>query len=129
MRPVDAGEALDELTRLSAEIENAAILDLSGAVRAWTLDADADRLSRAAAELLDVAAVVHPERTVDRVDVQLSRGAVFVVQAGGHVAAATTGPEPPAALVVHDLRACLGRMGAAPFLVPERNPTADPVDA
>lgn len=126
---VDAGESLDALTRLSAEIEHAAVLDSSGAVVASTSAADADRLAPIAADVLEVAALVDPERTVDRVVVELAAGAVFVVRAGGHVAVATTGPEPAAALVVHDLRACLTGVDESPAPVPERTLEVDPVDA
>jgi hypothetical protein len=108
---VDAGEALDELTSLSAEVEHAAVVGPSGVVAA-TAAADADRLARTATELLDVAALVDPDRAVDRVVVQVGAGAVFVVRDGARVAVATTGPEPAAALVVHDLRACLAAIHA-----------------
>jgi hypothetical protein len=126
---VDASEALDELTRLSLEIEGAAILDSSGAPLAVTSGADGDRLARAAAELLDIAAIVHPDRTVERVDVRLSSRGVFVVRGGDRVAVATTRPEPPAALVVHDLRACLARIDSAPGTAPTRKRKHDQVDA
>jgi hypothetical protein len=127
---VDAAGALEELTGLSAEIRSAALLDEGGAVLAATAGADGERLARVAAELLDVAAVVDTERVVERVVVSLAGGAVFVVRRGSRAAVATTGPEPPAALVVHDLRACLERLGqAGERRTRARRPQAAPVDA
>ena len=127
---VDAGEALDDLSRLSADIESAAILDSSGAPVAVTAAADGARLALTAAEFLNIAAVVDPDRTVERVEVKLARRSVFVVRAGDHVAVATTRPEPPAALVVHDLRTSLARIGpAAQTTTAKRKRKQDPVDA
>jgi len=113
VRCVDAGEAaLQELTRLSSDIERVAVIDSSDVVRALTSGGDADRLVRVAAELQDLAAPVSPDGTVARVEVSLARGSVFVVRAGGLVAIATTRPEPVSALVVHDLLTCLERVDA-----------------
>jgi predicted regulator of Ras-like GTPase activity (Roadblock/LC7/MglB family) len=109
---VDAGEALDELSRLSAEIRSAAIVDSTGTAVAQMPGVDGERLARTASELLDVAGVVDPARAVDRVEVSLASRTVFVVRSGGHAAIATTPPETPAALVVHDLRTCLARIDA-----------------
>jgi predicted regulator of Ras-like GTPase activity (Roadblock/LC7/MglB family) len=109
---VDADEALDELSRLSTEIRSAAIVDASGSVMATTRGGDGERLARTASELLDVAAAVDPARAVDRVEVRLGGGTVFVVRAGHHTAVATTPPETPGALVVHDLRTCLAGIDA-----------------
>ena len=128
MRFVDAGEALSELTRLSAEIEVAAILDGSGAVLASTAGADADRLARVAVELLEIAAPVRPGVAVDRVEVELPARAVFVVRGGELVAVATTPREPAAALVVHDLRSCLAQVDSGRPVASTRRRKADRVD-
>ena len=130
MGRVDASEALGDLTRLSAEIEAAAIVDSSGAPVAVTAGADGEELARMAAELLDIAAVVDPRQAVERVEIRLSGRSVFVVRAGDHVAVATTRPEPPAALVVHDLRTSLARLGpAASSTASKRKRKHDAVDA
>ena len=129
MGRVDAGEALRDLTRLSAEIEAAAIVDSSGAPVAVTAGADGEELARMAAELLDIAAVVDPRQAVERVEIRLSGRSVFVVRAGDHVAVATTRPEPPAALVVHDLRTSLARLGPASSTASKRKRKHDAVDA
>src|SRR5262249_51485783 len=106
MGRVDAGQALGDLHRLSAEIESAAIVDTAGAPVAQTQGADGGRLALTAAELLELAAAVDPARAVERVEVRLGNATVFVVCGADHAAIATTPAETPAALVVHDLRAC-----------------------
>jgi len=112
VRRVDAGEALDELSRLSDEIRSAAIVDAAGSVVAQTPGVDGRRLARTAAELLEVAADVDRARAVARIEVRLTERTVFVVRGSSHAAIATTAAEPPAALVVHDLRTCLARIDA-----------------
>jgi hypothetical protein len=109
---VDAGEALTELTRLSSEIDRAAVVDEGGGLVAATPGAPGARLARAAHDLLRGAASVRRGAVVDRVEVALPAGSVFAVRGGGLVAVATTAPEPASALVVHDLRECLARIGA-----------------
>jgi predicted regulator of Ras-like GTPase activity (Roadblock/LC7/MglB family) len=126
---VDAGEALDDLIRLSADVEHAAIVDDSGAVLAATSPADGDRLARTGAELLAVSAAVDPARTVDSVLVELAAGVVFVVRGDRGVAVATTGTEPIAALVLHDLRVCVESIDRRPAPKRRGNRKADPVDA
>jgi predicted regulator of Ras-like GTPase activity (Roadblock/LC7/MglB family) len=107
---VDAGEALTELTRLSAEIERAAILDRDGGELAATPGADAERLGRAARELLEAAASIRAGAEVERVEVTTARGAVYAVRAEDRVAVATARQPVVGALVVHDLRTCLARV-------------------
>lgn len=128
---VDAGEALTELTGRSAEIEQVAILDGSGGVLAATPEAAGDRLRKLATELLEVARSVRTEAVVEKVEVNLAAGSVFLVQANEHVAVATTRREPLGALVVYDLRSCLGRIDppAPTKPVRRRRRKADTVDA
>jgi predicted regulator of Ras-like GTPase activity (Roadblock/LC7/MglB family) len=105
---VDAAEMLAQLTALSSEIERVAIVDAEGGVIAATAAADGERLARAAAELFD-AAPPSAAAGVAYVEIGLALGSVFAVRDRGHVAVATTGPEPASALVLHDLRALLRR--------------------
>ena len=129
MRSVDAGEALQELTRLSADIERVAVIDSSGAVRASTAGDGADRLARVAAELQDIAAPVRRDWTVAKIEVSMARGSVFVVRSHGLIAIATTRPEPVSALVAHDLLTCLERVDASLATKGRRRRQTDPVDA
>ena len=127
---MDAGEALTELTGLSTEIEQVAILDGAGGVLAATPGADTERLRDLATELLDLARSVRQDGVVDRVEANLAAGAVFVVRANERVAVATTRREPMAALVAYDLRSCLARIDStAPKPTRRRRRKADPVDA
>jgi hypothetical protein len=121
---VDATAALADLTRLSEDIEHAAIVDADGELAAATPGAPAGRLARAAGELFRLAVAARPGASVDRVEVALAGGSVVAVRRSEHVAIAIARPESAPALVVHDLRACLdavappvrrrgGRKGAA----------------
>ena len=110
---MDAAETLAQLSALSSEIECAAIVDAEGVVLAATAAADGETLARAAAELFD-AAPPSAAAGVAYVEIDLALGSVFAVRDRdrGQVAVATTGPEPAAALVLHDLRALLQRIVA-----------------
>jgi hypothetical protein len=112
---MDAAAALAELSELSAQVEAAAVLR-EGAVEAAIGNPEqVERLVRAADGLLAAAAGLRPGGPeVDRVEVVLPEGGVFVVRAGGRTAVATTVPEPTAGLVLYDLRTCLRRIEADP---------------
>jgi hypothetical protein len=112
---MDAEAALAELSELSAQVETAAVLR-DGAVEALVGDAaQGERLSRAAESLLAAAAGLRPGGPdVERVEVVLPEGGVFVVRAGGRTAIGTTVPEPTAGLVLYDLRTCLRRISDDP---------------
>jgi predicted regulator of Ras-like GTPase activity (Roadblock/LC7/MglB family) len=122
---VDPSEALDELTTLSAQIEDAAILGESGFVLASTGAPErGEELARVAAELLTAAADVRAGSAVTRIDVRLPQGSVFVVVEGSRSAVATTVPEPTAGLVLYDLRTALRRLDEAPKAKPKRKRSA-----
>ena len=104
-----------QLTDLSAEIERAALVDSAGVVLAATTPTDGEKLARVAGELFDAAPSA--AAGVAHVVVGLAAGGVFAVRDDGRVAVATTSPEPPSALVLHDLRTLLrqtkGQAGGA----------------
>lgn len=112
---MEPNEALAELTELSSQVEDVAILGETGFVLASTGAPErGEALARLAAELLAIAAGVRtagPE--VSRVDVALPSGSVFVVREGSRTAVATTVPQPTAALVTYDLRTALRRLDEA----------------
>ena len=110
---VDARDALAELTRRSSEIDRAVIADREGELLAATPGAPGGRLARLGGELLRSGALVRPGAEVERVEVALPSGSVFVLRSGPLMAVATTGAEPVAALVRHDLRACLEAVAAS----------------
>ena len=125
---MDAGEALTELTRFSAEIEHAALLDRDGGVLAATPKADPERLRRVAHGLLEIADSIRPETQVDRVEVTRSSRTIYAVRAGGRVAVATARQPVVSPLVVYDLRSCLARLAEAEP-PKKRRRKADVVDA
>ena len=125
---MDAGEALTELTRFSAEIEHAALLDRDGGVLAATPKADPERLRRVAHGLLEIADSIRPETQVDRVEVTRSSRTIYAVRAGGRVAVATARQPVVSPLVVYDLRSCLARLDKAES-PRKRRRKADVVDA
>ena len=118
---VEPSEALDELTTLSSQIQDAAILGESGFVLASTGTPErGERLARAAADLLTVAADARTGGDVTRVEVRQPEGSLFVVVEAGRTAVATTVAEPTAGLVLYDLRTALRRLEEAPKPKPRR---------
>jgi predicted regulator of Ras-like GTPase activity (Roadblock/LC7/MglB family) len=112
---VEPTEALAELTALSSQIEEAAILGESGFVLASTRTPErGERLAQVAADLLTAAADVREGGEVTRVEVRQPSGSVFVVVEAGRKAVATTVPEPTAGLVLYDLRTALRRLEETP---------------
>lgn len=109
---MEPNEALAELTELSSQIEEAALLGGAGFVLASTGTPErGEELARLAAGLLSAAEDVRagsPE--VTRVEVALPQGSVFVVREGGRTAVATTVAEPTAGLALYDLRTALRRL-------------------
>jgi len=118
---VEPSEALDELTTLSSQIQDAALLGESGFVLASTGTPErGERLARVAVDLLAAAAGVRADGAVTRVEVRQPEGGVFVVVEAGRTAVATTVPEPTAGLVLYDLRTALRRLEEAPPPKPKR---------
>ena len=119
---MEPNEALAELTELSSQVEDAAILGETGFVLASTgVPERGEQLARVAAELLSAAADVRAGgREVTRVDVALPAGSVFVVKEGARTAVATTVPQPTAGLVTYDLRTALRRLDEAPAPSPPK---------
>jgi predicted regulator of Ras-like GTPase activity (Roadblock/LC7/MglB family) len=124
-------DALTELTELSSQVEDAAILGESGFVLASTGDPErGEELARVAADLLAAAANVRPEGpAVTRVEIALPGGSVFVVHEAGRTVVATTVPEPTSGLVVYDLRTALRRAGEDEVGWPEPSREKDEADA
>ena len=112
---MEPSEALAELTALSSQIDEVAILGESGFVLASTGEPErGEQLARVAADLLAAAADVRADGEVTRVEVRQPSGGVFVVVEAGRTAVATTVPEPTAGLVLYDLRTALRRVDEAP---------------
>jgi len=93
-----------------------AVLDEAGAVVAAGPGAAGIDAAAAIARLWDAAgrqAGRAGDSGLEHVVVPVSGGAVALVSAHGHRAAAVTGPKPAVALLLFDLRTCLGDAFAA----------------
>ena len=115
---MDAAQALADLTEISSQIQAAVIVDSDGGVLASTLsdESRAERVARAAHELLETAGRVAPAEGDGKPLVQLQaatlEGSIFVVRDGARMITATTSPEPTVGLVFYDLKSCLRAVSA-----------------
>jgi hypothetical protein len=105
-------EALADLQALAPELHTVALLGPGGDVRASSLE-DPSAFAAAAVDLLEAAASLRPggEQTVERLRVDAGYGAVYAVAGAGLTLVAAAGPETAPALALHDLHACLTRIG------------------
>jgi hypothetical protein len=104
-------ETIRDLLDVSTDVVAVAVLDPSGAVVARGPGAAGTGLPEAAARLWDAAvarASLDGDAALEHVVVPVSGGAVAVVHAYGRRAVALTGARPAVALLLFDLRTCLG---------------------
>jgi predicted regulator of Ras-like GTPase activity (Roadblock/LC7/MglB family) len=109
---MDAGQALADLTEISAQIETAVLADHAGSVVASTAEDDntAKAIAEGAVELLSAAGDVRSEPGAEplvQVEAATRDGSVFVVKDERHLVAAVTKPRPTVGLVFYDLKTCL----------------------
>jgi len=111
---VDAAQALADLTEISSQIVQAAIVDADGAVLASTFDDGqrAERFGRGIERFLAEADAVRAAHGLDglaQLEAATLDGSVFVVRnaGGARSVAAVTRPEPTVGLVFYDLKHCL----------------------
>ncbi len=103
---MDAAQAIADLTEISPQIREVAIVAADGALVGSNAPAEAAAtLSVAAAKLLEEAERLRPD--VAQLEAATVGGSVFVVREAGRVIAATTTPEPTVGLVFYDLKSCL----------------------
>jgi predicted regulator of Ras-like GTPase activity (Roadblock/LC7/MglB family) len=114
LRPVDAAQALADLTEISSQIVQVAIVDGDGAVLASTLDDErrASRFAEGVAKLLEQAEAARVARgLVGLVQLEAAtlEGSIFIVLSPtrSSAIAAVTRPEPTVGLVFYDLKHCL----------------------
>jgi predicted regulator of Ras-like GTPase activity (Roadblock/LC7/MglB family) len=109
--PMDAAQALADLTEISSQIQGALLLDRGGDVLASTFEDEGRtaRVAEATAALLAAVEEVSGEREEPLVQLEAATldGSVFVVRDGELAVAATTTAEPTVGLVFYDLKSCL----------------------
>ena len=105
--PMDAAQAIADLTEISPQVQNVVVLAADGSVAGSNLsdDASAGRLAAGARRLLETAEELRPG--VAQIEAATIAGSVFVVRDGARLIAATTTPEPTVGLVFYDLKTCL----------------------
>ena len=110
---MDAAQALADLTEISSQVAQVAIVDQDGRVLAATGDDDArtGRFVEAVA-----GSSTRPSSSGSRgaspsssqLEVSTLDGSVFAVRRDGRLIVATTRPDPTVGLIFYDLKHCLG---------------------
>ena len=98
---------------MSTDITAVAVLDASGAVVACGPGAAGQDTAESTGLLWDAAGRLTADGGLEHVVVPVAGGLVAIVEAHGHRAVAVTGPRPAVALLLFDLRTCLGDAFAA----------------
>jgi predicted regulator of Ras-like GTPase activity (Roadblock/LC7/MglB family) len=117
LRRMDAAQALADLTEISSQVVQVAVVDADGAVLATTI-ADAGRAARfvnGVKTLLEEADSLRQVRglpSLSQLEAATLEGSVFIVREGekngaGRIIAATTRADPTVGLVFYDLKHCL----------------------
>jgi predicted regulator of Ras-like GTPase activity (Roadblock/LC7/MglB family) len=110
---MDAAQAIADLTEISPQIREVAVVGVGGSLVGSNAPAGAaERLAAAAAKLIGEAERLRPD--VAQIEAATVNGSVFVVRDGGRMIAATTTPEPTVGLVFYDLKTCLRSVDEAP---------------
>ena len=115
---MDAVQALADLTEISSQVHQVAILDSDGTLLAATAHdpVRAERFVSALAPLLDEADRLARSRglpELGQLEVSTLEGSVFAVRQGGRLIVATTRPDPTVGLVFYDLKHCLSSIDTA----------------
>jgi predicted regulator of Ras-like GTPase activity (Roadblock/LC7/MglB family) len=127
---MDAAQALADLTEISSQVVNVAILE-DGEVLATTFEdaGEASRFAEGVARLVAEADRVGEARGLSalaQLEAATLEGSVFVVRRGSRLIAATTRPDPTVGLVFYDLKHCLGSVDAAAEAQPGGKPGGAP---
>jgi hypothetical protein len=116
---VDAAQALADLTEISSQIMQVAIVDGNGSMLATTFGDDqrSKRFVEGVMRLVEEADVVrkaHGLPGLAQLEAATLEGSIFVVRnpTGSSYIAALTRPEPTVGLVFYDLKHCLRSIGA-----------------
>lgn len=115
---MDAAQALADLTEISSQVVDVAIVDRDGSVLATTISdrGRAERFVHAVVRLLAEAESAGQARGVPslgQIEASTLEGSFFAVRRDGRLIAATTRPDPTVGLVFYDLKHCLGSVEGA----------------
>ncbi len=113
LRAMDAAQALADLTEISSQVAQVAILDRDGSILATTASdpARSERFVSAVKRLLDEAdrlALARGLPELSQLEASTLDGSVFAVRRDGRLIAATTRTDPTVGLIFYDLKHCLG---------------------
>lgn len=116
---MDAAQALADLTEISSQVAQVAILDRDGSTLATTVHdpGRAERFVSAATKLLDQAdrlALARGLPELSQIEASTLAGSVFAVRRDGRLIVATTRSDPTVGLIFYDLKHCLGSIDDAP---------------
>jgi predicted regulator of Ras-like GTPase activity (Roadblock/LC7/MglB family) len=132
---MDAAQALADLTEISSQVAQVAILDADGKLLASTGydDARTGRFVESSRRLLDEADALGLARglpELSQLEVSTLDGSVFAVRRGGRLIVATTRTDPTVGLIFYDLKHCLDAIDDAaepePQVAPEPDREAEP---
>jgi predicted regulator of Ras-like GTPase activity (Roadblock/LC7/MglB family) len=115
---MDAVQALADLTEISSQVHQVAILDSDGTLLAATArePVRAERFIASLMPLLDEADRLARSRglsELSQLEVSTLEGSVFAVRQDGRLIAATTRSDPTVGLIFYDLKHCLGSIDGA----------------
>ena len=113
LRAMDAAQALADLTEISSQVAEVAILDADGSVLAATGGdpARTERFVAASQRLLEEAdrlALARGLPELTQLESSTLDGSVFAVRRNARLIVATTRPDPTVGLIFYDLKHCLG---------------------
>jgi predicted regulator of Ras-like GTPase activity (Roadblock/LC7/MglB family) len=119
LRRMDAAQALADLTEISSQVVQVAIVDGDRTVLATTIpdEARAERFVVGIGKLLEEADALRQARGLgwlSQLEVATLDGSVFVVRRDRRMIAATTRPDPTVGLVFYDLKHCLRSIDEPP---------------
>jgi hypothetical protein len=106
-------DAIRDLLDVSTDVASVAVFDEAGEVVASGPGAAGEGAGAAVAALWDTAVRHAGADGLDHLVVPLCDGAVVALEGHGHRIVAVTGPKPAVALLLFDLRTCLGDAYAA----------------
>lgn len=131
---MDAAQALADLTEISSQVVDAAVLAPDGALLASTFQDQAlvapflTGLTQLNGEAELQARLHGISEPLTQTEVSTREGSVFVVRVNGFTIAATTRSDPTVGLVLYDLKRCLESLEQPAPVVGEPLPRSDEAD-